>query len=327
MKNSNIEWCDHTFNPWEGCTKVSPGCLHCYAEARNARWNGGQAPNWGKGAPRRRTSDANWAQMVKLNREAGKLPPADAADEREWHRPRVFCASLADWLDEEVPSEWLSDLLNLIRATPNLDWLLLTKRPEKFQSRLFTVALLGDIGGLIAEQWLVGRPPANVWVGTTVEDQTRADERIPELLKIPARIRFLSCEPLLGPLNIHAGEKRPAGYRGYFEWVICGGESGPNARPMHPEWARSLRDQCSAAGVPFLFKQWGEWIPVNQSTPGKRYGPSDEYPNAKSTVIQMDGRQEFAFPQGAMTCLKVGKKAAGRLLDAVEHNGFPEVQS
>ena len=289
MKNTAIEWCDHTFNSWEGCTKVSPGCAHCYAETRNARFGGGTAPNWGKGAPRRRTSIQNWNQVRKWNREAGKLPPADGDQVREWHRPRVFCASLADWLDDEVPIEWLIDLLNLVRETPNLDWLLLTKRPQLWKWRV-SMALLENFDAIHGESdglqdwlcaWAAGKPPANVWIGTTVEDQQRADERIPKLLQIPARVRFLSCEPLLTHVNVmwHF-----ANNPGLLHWVICGGESGPGARPMHPQWARSLRDQCKAAGVAFLFKQWGEH----------------------------DCRT-----------IRMGKKLTGRLLDGIEHSEFP----
>jgi protein gp37 len=313
MKNTAIEWCDHTFNPWEGCTKVSPGCAHCYAETRNARFGGGTAPNWGKGAPRSRTSVHNWNQVCKWNSEAGKLPPADGDQVREWHRPRVFCASLADWLDDEVPIEWLIDLLNLIRETPNLDWLLLTKRPQLWKWRV-SMALLENFDAIHGESdglqdwlcaWAAGKPPANVWIGTTVEDQQRADERIPDLLKIPARVRFLSCEPLLTHVNaMYHFANNP----GQLHWVICGGESGPGARPMHPQWATSLRDQCAAAGVPFLFKQWGEWLP---------WGERNHYPD-----IERGNACDHTWADGEVS-FRVGKKAAGRLLDGIEHNGFP----
>lgn len=364
-KDSHIEWTDHTFNPWEGCTKVSPGCAHCYAEARNKRFGGGQSPNWGKGAPRRRTSVQNWNQVRKWNREAGELLAAynrevqgsfGHLDEMmdEPHRPRVFCASLADWLDNEVPIEWLVDLLELIRTTPNLDWLLLTKRPQNFPARVGAFADLVvnpsmDLQGWVYD-WFHGKPPENVWIGTSVEDQTRADERIPLLRSIPAQVRFLSMEPLLGDVNLYAALKvcaswshggkswrdgpysevkwapqalMPYGWKNAVDWVIVGGESGPDARPIHPNWARSLRDQCQAAGVAFLFKQWGEWIPVCEKLAGSTIGPSDTFVDAKSTVIQLNGEQRFAFPAGAMTCLKIGKKVAGRLLDGREWNEFP----
>jgi len=278
-KNTLIEWTNHTFNPWIGCTKVSPGCFNCYAWAMNLRF--AEGANWGKGAPRRRTSVHNWneprrwerAYSEELNKfEGHKALHGGFAHYPEPRRPRVFCASLADWLDDGVPIEWLADLLDLIRQTPNLDWLLLTKRPENWSNRLHSVfgrkrpesndeaALCGWI-----LDWINGEPPKNVWIGTTVEDQIRAVLRIPQLLVIPAKIRFLSCEPLLGPVDIWkpvvdcsatiAGDK----FTDFINWVICGGESGAGARPMHPDWARSLRDQCHAGRVPFFFKQWGNW--------------------------------------------------------------------
>lgn len=264
MENTKIEWATHTFNPWIGCTKVSPGCAHCYAEGWAKR--SGQVA-WGPGQPRRRTKPANWTQPRQWN----------AAAMLAGSRPRVFCASLADWLDDAVPVEWLADLLQLVHATPHLDWLLLTKRPGNFEARVGRLIdaflSLGALGNFTGDgvklahwfaDWRRGKAPANVWIGTTVEDQTRADERIPQLLAIPARVRFLSCEPLLGHVELDRffwdyGIDRmwPRKSDRDIDWVICGGESGPGARPMDPEWARSLRDQCTAANVPFHFKQWG----------------------------------------------------------------------
>lgn len=269
MENSKIEWTHHTFNPWIGCTKVSPGCLNCYAETLMDKRHG--RVKWGKGQPRSRTGPDNWRKPRQWNKAA------DGAAER----PRVFCASLADWLDDEVPIEWLADLLTLIRDTPHLDWLLLTKRPENWRGRLKEVRSHSlkssnfELHGFI-HNWLDRfdlLPPPNVWVGTSVEDQQRADERIPELLKIPARVRFLSCEPLLGAVEFSNVTKR-SDWRQVIgkpalegiHWVIAGGESGPGARPMAPEWARSLRDQCVAAGVAFHFKQWGG---VNKKAAGR----------------------------------------------------------
>lgn len=281
MENTKIEWATHTFNPWTGCTKVSPGCAHCYAEGWAKR--SGQV-EWGPGQPRQRTKPANWAKPRRWN--------AEAAGTGE--RPRVFCASLADWLDDEVPVEWLADLLQLVHATPRLDWLLLTKRPGNFEARVGRLIdaflSLGALGNFTGDgvklahwfaDWRRGKGPKNVWIGTTVEDQTRADERIPQLLAIPARVRFLSCEPLLGQVDLQLrglpgwdedwklnaltgaewanprDDGIPEPHRPRIHWVICGGESGPGARPMHPAWARRLRDQCTAANVPFHFKQWG----------------------------------------------------------------------
>ena len=220
-ENSKIEWCHHTFNPWFGCTKVSTGCANCYAEQLMDNRYG--KVQWGKGNPRKRTSDANWKNPIRWNKRAGCFPGK---------RTRVFCGSLCDWLDDEVPIEWLSDLLNLIRLTPNLDWLLLTKRPENWKKRL---QLLAVINTKVANWVHFGNIPENVWIGTSVENQEQADKRIPELLKIPARVRFLSCEPLLGDLDIFNVD-------GDIHWVICGGESGPHARRMDQKWARNLRD-------------------------------------------------------------------------------------
>jgi len=281
-ENSNIEWCDHTFNPWIGCAKVSPGCAHCYAETLDARrfskTLGGAsklAPvsHWGKGAPRHRTSVENWKGPRKWDAAQGRHQDFMNGSAV---RPRVFCASLGDWLDDEVPIEWLADLLGLIWTTPHLDWLLLTKRPQNWAARLGQIHGHMNLDGvMLALSWLVqGIAPANVWIGTTVEDQVRADERIPALLQIPARVRFLSCEPLLGAVSLYlwfpdgscekpaylqpfTGIKKNPDYENGISWVICGGESGAGARVMEADWARSLRDQCAAAGVPFFFKQWG----------------------------------------------------------------------
>jgi protein gp37 len=282
-ENSHIEWTYHTFNPWIGCTKVSLGCVNCYAEMlMDTRYG---RVKWGKGQPRVRTSEANWKLPLKWDREAAIAQlewralvkhfsdgPADAVARGfpRPSRPRVFCASLADWLDDEVPIEWLADLLDLIRRTPHLDWLLLTKRPENWRARINAVRSHMHAGGASeggaalfswVKDWLNGHAPANVWIGATVEDQTRADERIPALLAIPARVRFLSCEPLLGPVDLTKNAPNPFGF---FEegihWVICGGESGPGARPMLIEWADDLRRQCADAGVPFFMKQLGAHV-------------------------------------------------------------------
>ena len=383
-ENTKIEWASHTFNPWEGCTKVSAGCKFCYAENRNARFGGGEAVNWGKGAPRRRTSEANWKLPIRWNREAKAFPYAckecgirykdpdllgdpwncsQCGGYLEWNRPRVFCASLADVFDDEVPAEWRFDLLELIRQTPNLDWLLLTKRPENVLRQLSTALESAQDEGsnnpqmlnlaVWLDEWFNGAPPANVWLGTSVENQDAADKRIPELLKVPARVRFLSCEPLLGLVNLNqsatcgiinpsgirsytrplfhadiAEAKKTLGYRveGGIHWCIAGGESGPNARPMHPDWARSLRDQCAAAGVPYLFKQWGEWRPPLE---GEEYNTRGGRMSKPPAFIMSESGTVHCFQSenilNGKVVIRVGKKAAGRLLDGVEYNEFPEV--
>lgn len=314
-ENTKIEWCDHTFNPWEGCQKVGPGCDNCYAEARNARYAGGTAINWGPGAPRRRTSAANWRKPLAWNRDAGVF----YAQHR--HRQRVFCSSLADVFDNEVDPQWRRDLFDLIELTPNLDWLLLTKR-------------IGNVVRMLPTHDWATRP--NVWLGATVCNQEEADRDIPKLLATPARTRFLSMEPLLGPVNIEWALSHrldiAAGFleRGQFspgfervrplDWVIVGGESGPNARPMHPAWARSLRDQCQAASVPFLFKQWGEWATV-EPTPELRMRVTMPGQNFDVWAWAGGGTQD-GWRHGLMS-QRIGKKAAGRLLDGRTWDEFP----
>ena len=328
-ENSKIEWTDHTFNPWEGCQKVGPGCDHCYAETRNARFAGGAAINWGPGAPRRRTSASNWEMPKRWNSQSAAFLA------QYGRRQRVFCASLADWLDNQVDTEWLVDLLEVVRTTPNLDWLLLSKRIGTWRARIKTSfewvwvnarVRLAELLSWLAD-WLDGKPPANVWIGATIVNQPEADRDIPRLLQIPAAKRFLSMEPLLGPVDLTSidvmggdgvifplkgttdcvdDEGAPADDVPALDWVIVGGESGRGARPMHPEWASSLRDQCEAAGVPFLFKQWGEWAPAD--------GPAFMAAGGKRSDLYVCMWGEMA---------RVGKKAAGRLLDGRTWDGAP----
>lgn len=268
-EETKIQWCDHTFNPWIGCAKVSPGCANCYAEVSTPSRAFGV--KWGRGQPRKRTSSGNWKEPIKWNRDAERrrvmeLHSVGAGEVHSFQRPRVFCASLADWLDDEVPVEWLADLLKLIHDTPNLDWLLLTKRPGNFFARLkaawnATVCEHDSFDRWITDWGKRGIAPANVWIGTTVEDQQRADERIPELLKIPARVRFLSVEPLLGDVDLSFGIRQHCNRSDCschkIHWVIVGGESGSKARPCNVEWIRGVVRQCQAAGVACFVKQLG----------------------------------------------------------------------
>ncbi|WP_395672066.1 phage Gp37/Gp68 family protein [Inquilinus sp.] len=313
-ENTGIEWADHTFNPWIGCTKVSPACDFCYAE--NFAKRIGQAELWQ--GERRLTGDSNWAQPLRWNRKAAA----------EGRRYRVFCASLADVFDNQVPTAWRDRLWKLIHDTPHLDWLLLTKRPQNIRKMLPSTKHNGVA-------WGQGWP--NVWLGTTVENQDEADRRILWLLDIPARVRFLSCEPLLGPVDltrvIYPKFRQQHEYdpfiaydvlRGHIigpddvgqakiDWVICGGESGPKARAMHPDWSRGLRDQCQAAGVAFLFKQHGEWIGV----PDLRLLPGGSGPGF--------GDFDHAGYDDEHEAVRVGKKAAGRMLDGRTWDEFPKV--
>lgn len=262
MENTKIEWAHHTFNPWRGCQKVAPECDNCYAEAMDKRFFGGR--NWGplRVLPEDRStgwrslySDANWQQPLRWARKARALG----------ERHRVFCASLGDVLeDREELHEPRKRLCDLIHQTADaLDWLLLTKRPQN------AILIPSDI-------W------ERVWAGTSAGLQSTAEKNIPHLLKISAKKLFLSAEPLLGPVDVSI-------YLAHWDWprlnwVICGGESGPEARAMHPDWARSLLNQCLAADVPFFFKQWGAY--------------------------DHSGR-------------RVGKKRAGRLLNGWEWNEVP----
>jgi protein gp37 len=267
--NSKIEWTTHTFNPWWGCTKVSEACKNCYAEAWSKRV--GQKV-WGPKAARRTMSDAHWKQPIKWNREA----------ERDSNRPRVFCASMADVFEDRPELlEPRDRLFDLIEATPNLDWLLLTKRPQNIREL-----------ARWDHEW-----PDNVWLGTTVELQTRADELLPYLAKIPAKVRFISAEPLLGPLDIDDW------LASTIDWVITGGESGPKARPASPAWFRELHRQCMENSVAFHFKQWGDWGP----------GDGTNLP-AKKRQLAQDGTE----------MLRLGKKQAGRILDGAEWDQLPK---
>lgn len=398
-ENSKIEWTHHTFNPWIGCQKVGPGCDHCYAETWDARGLQQRETRWGPHAARTRTSAANWRKPLKWDREA-----ATAGERR-----RVFCASLADVFDNHpsVLPEWRGDLWELIARTPNLDWMLLTKRP-------------GNIANMLPVPF---RLYPNVWLGCTVVNQAEADRDIPKLLAVPAAVRFLSMEPLLGPVDLRAhvakgwaiksrrrtwdefewwdwvpgrvrkqiedfwavewgrgpdawlqssvknGFPAPGTYGEYrlctteqsmvsgriihawnnigrviddsgavhvvsggaylprtpgLDLVIVGGESGPGARPMHPDWARSLRDQCNAAGVAFHFKQWGEWAPRRAAV------QQDLLDARKSLIIKPDGGITsglMAYGPDAWVVDRIGKKAAGRLLDGRTWDEMPGVRA
>jgi protein gp37 len=322
MENSKIEWTHHTFNPWIGCAKVSAGCKHCYAEADMDKRRG--RAKWGADGTRSATALTYWLEPIKWNNEAAAVG----------ERRRVFCASLADvfedwkgqvqnwkgeplWinmndLDKPELNTYLAaltrgyvpltlalirhKLFKLIEATPHLDWLLLTKRAE-------------NIMRMVPVSWH-GAFPKNVWAGGSAENQERLEKQAEYLVHVPATVRFLSCEPLLGPLKLPVDVNDGSGF---FEWVIVGGESSHHARPMHPDWVRSLRDQCHNMGTPFFFKQWGEYLPACQ-VPGAAYVAWRQF--------------EFPSPHNPAkvnTYFKTGKKEAGRMLDAVEWNEFPNL--
>lgn len=318
MAETTIQWCDFTMNPWRGCTKISPGCSACYADTMSKR-NPGTLGVWGPNGTRVVAAESYWKQPLKWNKEAAKC---EAFMEGQG-RPRVFCASLADIFEAwdgpmlnakgerlvvyepnggllavpiyaESPGphcRWLTmqdvreHLFRLIDRTPNLDWLILTKRPENIAK--MAVFSVGN------NQYSVCDPPfarKNIWLGVSIEDQQRADERIPLLLKVPAAVRFLSCEPLLGPVDLSAwletigpswrfaANDESNAWPG-IDWAIVGCESGYSRREMKIEWAKSLASQCRAAGVAFFLKQ----VEVG----GRMSGEESEWPE------DLQGRREF----------------------------------
>lgn len=296
---TKIEWTDETWNPITGCTKISEGCRNCYAEKMAKRLAGRV------GYP-------------------AKNPFAPGTEHKNaWEKPfgwfkskSIFTCSMGDLFHDDVPFRLVDKVLAVAALTPRHTYRILTKRPERmleyfsddcdWPDHLGHVAFrdlhfseeadcqVGNaINGVLDEAYNVGWPMRNLQLGVTAENQEQADKRIPVLLQIPAAVRFVSVEPMLGPVDLTAHHWGGA-MLAWLNWVICGGESGPGARPMHPDWARSLRDQCVSAGVPFFFKQWGEW-----------------------------GYQ--AGGQGWEKLVRVGKKAAGRLLDGRTWNQYPEV--
>ena len=292
-----IEWTDHTFNPWIGCEKVSPACKNCYAEALARRYGWAK---WGKDEPRSATSDANWRKPLNWDRKAREAGVIE----------RVFCASLADVFEDHPDLAKLRGRLwDLIRQTTNLRWLLLTKRPENVP-RMLPEDLHHD---------------ERIWTGATVESQEEYDKRFKHIVRRPGGTRFLSCEPLLGSLDLGLMGALPqtiagSSYRMVWEaigWVIVGGESGSGARPMRPAWARALRDECAGVDIPFHFKQWGEWAPASGmdiTNPLLAAKPGDRR------------RHDFGPPSNSSgIMLRVGKKAAGRELDGRTWDEFPEV--
>lgn len=302
--NTKIEWADATVNAVNGCSVISPGCTNCYA----MRLAGTRMQHHPSRAGLTQPSKAGpvWSGEVRLSEPALLQPLA-------WKRPRrIFWNAHGDLFHDAVPWEWIAKVMAVAFLTPHHTHMILTKRADRMRAWFDTLAEEGgadDFSEIIEDiAQSVGRecdypewtlPLDNVWLGVSVEDQTRADERIPDLLTTPAAVRFISAEPLLGPLDLsHIGSGHPFRLWPKIDWVIAGGESGPGARPMHPDWARSLRDQCAAAGVPFHFKQWGEWVIADQS---------------HEPFTGIKDRDFF----------RIGKKRAGRLLDGRTHDEFP----
>lgn len=331
---TGIEWTDATWNPVTGCDKVSPGCDHCYAETFAERWRGTEGHYFETGFD------------VQLRPDKLDLP-------LRWTKPRkVFVNSMSDLFHDKVPDEYIAEVFAIMACAYQHTFQLLTKRHGRMKSLLSSAEFVAMVDresvaydrsplGHRAVSW----PLRNVWLGVSAEDQKRADLRVPALLDTPAAVRFVSGEPLLGPIELkqhwlHPVMREPSpenhalGRRigkahgvGFIDWVIVGGESGPGARPMHPNWAQSLRDQCVAAGVPFLFKQWGEWRWTREADDFEfEQAHGDLYPNAKWETVSPDGviiADNIPRP-GCATMQRVGKKRAGRELDGRTWDQYPE---
>ncbi|CAJ1003906.1 DUF5131 family protein [Brevibacillus aydinogluensis] len=303
-----IEWTDTVWNPVTGCNKVSEGCRNCYAFALHDMRH--KSFTEGKKLPRQYAKPFSEIQLF----------PERLEQPLKWRKPRrIFVNSMSDLFHEDVPEGFIGSVWDVMARTPRHTYQILTKRPERMQELLSKWADDGWYWRREYGMWcgpLTG-PLPNVWLGVSVENQKAADERIPLLLQTPAAVRFLSCEPLLGPVDLEfTAQFEHPDNEGYgvtaikgIDWVIVGGESGPNARPMHPEWVRGLRDQCEDYGVPFFFKQWGEWMKVPPSRKPWEYGSPEE-------KVSFVGDARF---------YRIGKKKAGRLLDGREWNEIPTV--
>jgi protein gp37 len=342
MAETSIEWTDFTVNFWWGCTEVGPGCDHCYAKTWDKRLGG---EHWGVKAERRKIAGAT-AMLCKINRNAAKFH----AEHGRW--PNVFLHSMSDVFDNAVPPIWRFEALTEVEAATDIRAQIVTKR-------------IGNVEGMVPTNWLKAWPK-HVGLMITVVNQEEANRDIPKLLALKAKLGIpwvgLSMEPLLGPVDLtldglvclpcpnslgglsmdpETGAYECCSRCDYtgigdewgIDWVIVGGESGPHARPMHPDWARSLRDQCAAAGVPFLFKQWGEWVSAMQlqgvtavsSSPAKvGYFAS---PDRRRVFGGSLNGQCFEGLPDHHDIVRVGKRTAGRLLDGVTHEGFPRVAS
>jgi protein gp37 len=299
---TDIEWATDVWNPIVGCSKVSPGCANCYAERMANRLAHNPAT-------------PEYADTIRDGRWSGKLVVIDDKwdDPLRWRKPRrVFVNSMSDLFHKDVPLWYIITLFDVMRIAERHTFMILTKRAERMAEVMRSIP-----------------PPPNVWLGVSVEDQERANERIPLLLQTPAAVRFVSCEPLLGPVNIvpflQQTVEFPESSSGVLHWMIVGGESGPRARPMHPDWARALRDQCTAAGVPFFFKSWGEWA-LKGSTDAKCTGYGVLSPDGQwyDGHTGWNGRP-IDRDTGEAYMLRVGKHAAGRMLDGRERNEYPEM--
>jgi protein gp37 len=342
QRNGGIVWTEQTWNPLRGCSRVSEGCRNCYAESMAARF-------CGAGMPYKNTINTEtkrWNGTIKLVHER-------LTDPLRWSRPRmVFVNSMSDLFHDDVPDEFIDQVFAVMALAKQHIFQVLTKRPERMLAYCKTLGRHHEVDRVSLEAKKLntetgfhytmtnsGWALPNVWLGTTVENQDAADERIPLLLQTPAAVRWVSMEPLLGAVDLtglnqeaQEGDDVLRGYHHHAEggwllqskldWVVVGGESGNNARPMHPDWARSLRDQCAAAGVPFMFKQWGEWEIASVANGNQ---DSDMVRN-NAIWLDVDGKTSKPSSldlDNAYAMVRVGKKAAGRLLDDRLHDGYP----
>lgn len=337
---TKIEWCDATWNVITGCSIESPACTNCYA-MRLAGTRLREHPSR-KGLTKIVNGNPVWTGEVRFN-EQWLMQPI------QWKKPRrIFVCAHADLFHPNVPDEWINRVFAVMALAPQHTFMVLTKRPKRMREyfnhtrgAIVCAAALSMIPAREMERapaWNMRWPFPHVMLGVTAEDQKHADERIPDLLATPAAKRFVSIEPMLGPVDLGKcngipvywegrdtstitsfgkpiGERKGVGWvkhsgnmHPWLDLVICGGESGPGARPMHPDWPRSIRDQCATAGVPFMFKQWGEWLPF-------------EYVDMASEEIENEELCDRIFEFENQAMHRVGKRRAGRLLDGVEHNG------
>jgi len=336
-ENTKIEWCDSTFNPVVGCQKVSAACDFCYAEAQDKRFGGN---HWGPNAARRRTTPQNWNKPRKWHREADKF------FSEHGRRRRVFCASMADVFDNKWEDEWRADLWGLIRECSSIDWLLLTKRPQ-------------NIPGMIPEFW--DDIKGHIWLGRTVENAENLNKAKGHeiFMHVDAAVHFLSCEPLLSGLDLEhidlgngrllnglTGVEDAAGgnqviWRNKIGWVITGGESGlrKNARYCNPDHVRRLQAQCARNETPFLFKQWGNWVPWQPADAPFFQSQNGQYVDGHvapwldkdgEALYEMDGTNwqvdygDLADESDTLTLYQYTNKAtAGRELDGITYTEFP----
>jgi protein gp37 len=360
---TKIEWTDATWNPITGCAVVSPGCTNCYAMKLAGTRLKHIASRKGLTQPSK--AGPVWTGEVRFNEEMLDQP-------LRWKRPRmIFVCAHGDLFAENVPDEWIDKVFAVMALAPQHTFQCLSKRPERMREYLsgrdaengFPMPPLWHIGMTRDDpswQDTMDWPLPNVWLGVSVEDQTRAEERIPLLLDTPAAVRWISAEPLLGPVDLtdictgnyftnpltgHRWHDAPEGVASAsdmngakLDWVVAGGESGQGARPMHPDWARSLRDQCAAAGVAFHFKQWGEWSPIELQFEDDDHADGAAYaiegccdnPEAHNSSQECLFRQDDRWvhwphvrANSAIGVRRIGKAAAGRTLDGITHDAYP----